>query len=57
MEKQKGIRLKPAKEVAEVLKYSPDSIRTLINRGKFIAIKKGKDWFAHESLGLRDNKR
>lgn len=43
-------------EVAEVLSYSPDSMRTLINRGKFIAVKKGKDWFTHESLGLGDKR-
>lgn len=56
METQKGIQLKPAKEVAEVLDYSPDSMRTLIKRGKFIAVKKGKDWFTHESLGLGDKR-
>lgn len=54
METKNGIQLKPAREVAEVLNYSPDSMRTLINRGKFIAVKRGKEWFTHESLGLGD---
>ncbi|HWP94032.1 MAG TPA: Fic family protein [Thermodesulfobacteriota bacterium] len=57
MEAKRSIQLKPAKEVAEILGYSPDSMRTLINRGKFIAIKKGKEWFTHERLGLGKTKR
>lgn len=35
-----------------MLKYSPDSMKTLINRGMFIAVKRGKEWFAHEELEL-----
>jgi len=34
-------------------KYAPDSMRKLINRGKFIAVKKGKEWFTHEKLELK----
>jgi len=50
------IKLKPAQEVGKALNYSPDSIRTLISRGKFIAMKRGKEWFTHEKLFLKQNK-
>src|SRR4030066_996463 len=52
LEKKEGMKLKPAKEVGKVLNYSPDSIRTLISRGKFIAVKRGKEWLTHEKLLL-----
>ena len=55
LEEKDGITLKPAKEVGKVLNYSPDSIRTLISRGKFIAVKRGKEWLTHEKLLLRKN--
>lgn len=51
-ETKKGIIAQPAKEVAHSLRYAPDSMRTLINRGKFIAVKKGKEWFTHEKFEL-----
>ena len=57
LEEREGIKLKPAKEVGKALNYSPDSIRTLISRGKFIAVKRGKEWFTHESLLLKQNGR
>ena len=57
LEEQEGIKLKPAKEVGKALDYSPDSIRTLISRGKFIAVKRGKEWFTHEKLLLKQNGR
>lgn len=44
------IALKPAKDVAKALGFAADSMRTLINRGKFVAVKRGKDWFTHEKL-------
>jgi hypothetical protein len=31
------------------------SMKTLINRGKFIAVKRGKEWFTHENPGLDKN--
>lgn len=49
---KKGIIAQPAKEVALLLRYAPDSMRTLINRGKFIAVKRGKEWFTHEKFEL-----
>jgi Fic family protein len=56
-EEREQIKLKPAQEVGRALNYSPDSIRTLISRGKFIAVKRGKEWFTHEKLLLKQNKR
>ena len=56
LEEKEGINLKPAKEVGKVLNYSPDSIRTLISRGKFIAVKRGKEWLTHEKLLLPKKK-
>jgi Fic family protein len=56
LEEKEGMKLKPAKEVGKVLNYSPDSIRTLISRGKFIAVKRGKEWFTHEKLLLKQSK-
>ncbi len=53
IEKKLNITLKSSSEVARELGYSPDSIRELIRRGHFIAIKKGKSWFTHPSLDLR----
>jgi Fic family protein len=56
LEEKEQIKLKPAQEVGKALNYSPDSIRTLISRGKFIAVKRGKEWFTHEKLLLKQNK-
>ncbi len=55
LEEKEGMKLKPSKEVGKVLNYSPDSIRTLISRGKFIAVKRGKEWLTHEKLFLKKN--
>jgi len=57
LEEKEGIKVKPAKEVGKALNYSPDSIRTLISRGKFIAVKRGKEWLTHEKLLLKQNGR
>jgi len=57
LEEKEQLKLKPAQEVGKALNYSPDSIRTLISRGKFIAVKRGKEWFTHETLLLKQNKR
>ena len=56
LEEKEQIKLKTAQEVGKALNYSPDSIRTLISRGKFIAVKRGKEWFTHETLLLKQNK-
>ena len=56
LEEKEQVKLKPAQEVGKALSYSPDSIRTLISRGKFIAVKRGKEWFTHEKLLLKKNK-
>jgi hypothetical protein len=56
LEEKEGMKLKPAREVGKGLNYSPDSIRTLISRGKFIAVRRGKEWFTHEKLLLKQNK-
>ena len=56
LEEKEGLKLTPAREVGKVLNYSPDSIRTLISRGKFIAVKRGKEWLTHEKLLLKKNK-
>ena len=53
LEEKEGMKLKPAREVGKALNYSPDSIRTLIARGKFIAVKRGKEWLTHENLLLK----
>jgi len=55
LEEREGLELKPAREVGKALDYSPDSIRTLISRGKFIAVKRGKEWLTHERLMLKPN--
>jgi Fic family protein len=52
LEDRKELQLKPAKEVARILGYTPDSMRTLISRGKFIAVKRGKEWLTHEKLSV-----
>ena len=57
LEEKEGIKLKPAREVGKALDYSPDSIRTLISRGKFIAVKRGKEWLTHEKLLLKQDKK
>ena len=44
----------PATEVAKILKYSKDSIRTLINRGHFIAYKEKGEWMTHPDLYLKN---
>jgi hypothetical protein len=56
LEEKEQLKLKPAQEVGRALNYSPDSIRTLISRGKFIAVKRGKEWFTHEKLLLPQKK-
>jgi hypothetical protein len=56
LEEKEQLKLKPAQEVGRALNYSPDSIRTLISRGKFIAVKRGKEWFTHEKLLLLQRK-
>ncbi|WP_245960403.1 Fic family protein [Hydrogenivirga caldilitoris] len=56
LEKKRSITLMPSSEVASELGYSPDSIRELIRRGYFIAIKRGKSWFTHPSLDVRESK-
>lgn len=56
LEEKEQIKLKPAQEVGRALNYSPDSIRTLISRGKFIAVKRGRKWYTHEALLLKQNK-
>ena len=53
LEKELGLKMMPSYEVAKVLGYSPDSIRELIRRGYFIAIKRGKSWHTHPSLDVR----
>ncbi|MGC8677456.1 MAG: Fic family protein [Hydrogenobaculum sp.] len=50
---KRGINLKSSKEVAKALGYSENSLRKLIERGYFLAIKKGKTWFTHELFDLR----
>ncbi len=54
VEKKLGIVLKSSTDVAIDLNYSKDSIRELIKRGYFIAIKKGKTWFTHKELDVRN---
>jgi Fic family protein len=56
LEEKEQLKLKPAQEVGKALNYSPDSIRTLISRGKFIAVKRGKEWFTHEKLLMPQKK-
>jgi len=50
------MKLKAANEVGKALNYSPDSIRTLISRGKFIALTRGKEWLTHEKLLFKQRK-
>jgi len=52
-EKEKGVKPKPSPEVARTLGYAPDTMRELIRRGHFVAVKKGKTWFTHPKLDLR----
>jgi Fic family protein len=53
LEKKLGLKTKPSYEVARGLGYSPDSIRELIRRGYFIAVKRGRGWSTHPSLDVR----
>ena len=53
LSEKKGLTLMPSYEVAKELGYSPDSIRELIRRGHFIAVKKGKAWLTHPTLDIR----
>ncbi|EDP74676.1 Fic family protein [Hydrogenivirga sp. 128-5-R1-1] len=53
LERKLGIALKPSSEVAKELGYSPDSIRELVRRGYFIAVKRGKTWFTSPELDVR----
>ncbi len=43
-------RLKDINEVANTIEYNKESIRTMINRGQFISIKKGNKWLTNEDL-------
>ena len=56
LERKLGITLKPSSEVAKELGYSPDSIRELVRRGYFIAVKRGKTWFTSPELDVRKMK-
>ena len=56
LEEKEGMKLKAAKEVGKALNYSLDSIRTLISRGKFIALTRGKEWLTHEKLLFKQRK-
>ena len=51
---EKNLEFMPAIEVAKTLNYSKDSIRTLINRGHFIAYKEKGEWMTHPSLYLKN---
>ncbi len=53
LEKELELKVIPSYEVARKLGYSPDSIRELIRRGYFIAVKRGKSWHTHPSLDVR----
>ncbi len=53
IEEKLRITLRPSSEVAKELGYSPDSMRELIRRGHFVAVKRGKSWFTHPSLDMR----
>ncbi len=53
LEKDLGLKMMPSYEVAKELGYSPDSIRELIRRGYFIAVKRGKSWHTYPSLDVR----
>ncbi len=49
---KKKEKLLPADVVAEKMGYSKDSMRTLIKRGKFIGVKRGRKWYTHPELCL-----
>ena len=53
LEKELRLRILPSYEVARKLGYSPDSMRELIRRGYFIAVKRGRSWHTHPSLDVR----
>ena len=57
LEEQEGLKLKTARKWGKPLHHSPESTRTLISRGKFIAVKRGKEWLTHEKLLLKQNGR
>lgn len=54
LKNEKKLEFMPATEVAKVLNYSKDSIRTLINRGHFIAYKEKGEWMTHPLLYLKN---
>jgi Fic family protein len=47
---QRGEAMLPAEELAASLGYSPGSIRKLVERGKLIAVIRGKTHYSHPSL-------
>jgi len=53
LEQKLGIKVMPSYEAAKELGYSPDSMRELIRRGYFIALKRGRSWHTHPALDVR----
>lgn len=45
-------RLRTIDDVSKDMDCDSNTIRTMINRGEFIALKKGKQWFTHNDLYL-----
>ena len=54
LKNEKKLGFMSATEVAKALNYSKDSIRTLINRGHFIAYKEKGEWWTHPLLYLKN---
>lgn len=46
----KGENMLPADKLASTLGYSKASIRKLVERGKLVAVKRGKNYFSHPTL-------
>ncbi|ACD82406.1 Fic family protein [Methylacidiphilum infernorum V4] len=53
IKEKRGLGLVPSYKAAELLGYSLDSMRALIRRGQFVAVKEGKTWITHPSLEVR----
>lgn len=50
MVEEKGEKVIPTEELAPILGFARESIRKLVERGKLIAVKRGKSHFSHPSL-------
>ncbi|MGE5340377.1 MAG: Fic family protein [Candidatus Omnitrophota bacterium] len=51
---QNGEKMMTSEKLAEIIGYSKDSIRKLVERGKLIAVRRGNTYFSHPILFYRE---